>query len=172
MLYNHNNQTIDVKVNGVSRHETIDSRLLLCDFLRGTLGLTGTHVGCEHGICGACTVLYEGQATRSCLMFAVQCNHKSIDTIEGLDKDGLITALQDAFKRNHALQCGFCTAGMLIIAHDFLAMYPSPTLDDIKEAMSANICRCTGYLGIIQSVHEVSIEMSQNKFAGSKQRHE
>jgi aerobic-type carbon monoxide dehydrogenase small subunit (CoxS/CutS family) len=148
--------TINVIVNGAAVQRQVEPRLLLSDFLRGELGLTGTHVGCEHGICGACTVLLNGEAARACLIFAVQADGQRIDTVEGLSDSGSIRALQDAFAKHHALQCGFCTPGMLVIAHDFLKSHPSPTEEEIREAMSAALCRCTGYLGILRAVTEVA----------------
>jgi aerobic-type carbon monoxide dehydrogenase small subunit (CoxS/CutS family) len=147
---------INITVNGRAVRAMVEPRLLLSDFLRGEAGLTGTHVGCEHGVCGACTVLFDGEAARSCLMFAVQADGCEVQTIEGLADCGTIAELQDAFARHHALQCGFCTPGMLVIAHDFLNANPLPSEQDVKEGMSAALCRCTGYLGIIKAVSEVA----------------
>lgn len=143
-------------VNGEAREEAVESRLLLSDFLRDTLGLTGTHVGCEHGVCGACTVLLDGKAVRSCLLFAVQAEGREVTTIEGLSGSGAISDLQDAFSRHHALQCGFCTAGMMAVAQDLLSEMPHADLHDIRDGMSAAFCRCTGYAGIVKAVSEVA----------------
>jgi aerobic-type carbon monoxide dehydrogenase small subunit (CoxS/CutS family) len=147
---------ITVTVNGHQITAGVFPRLLLSDFLRDSLGLTATHVGCEHGVCGACTILFDGQAARSCLMFAVQIDGHDVWTLEGLSETGAIADLQEAFGKHHALQCGYCTPGMLIVAHDFLNSHPSPTADDIRNGMSANLCRCTGYWSILDAVMEVA----------------
>jgi aerobic-type carbon monoxide dehydrogenase small subunit (CoxS/CutS family) len=139
-------------VNGTSYEGRVEPRKLLVDFLREDLGLTGTHSGCEHGICGACTVLINGEAARSCIMLAVQAEAADITTIEGLAKDGKLHPLQEAFHREHGLQCGFCTPGMLIAALDFLRINPSPGEQEIREAMSSVICRCTGYRNVVRAV--------------------
>jgi aerobic-type carbon monoxide dehydrogenase small subunit (CoxS/CutS family) len=133
----------------------VEPRLLLSDFLRTELGLTGTHVGCEHGICGACTIIIDGRAARSCLMFAVQANGLRVETVEGLSDCGKIQDLQEAFSCHHALQCGFCTGAMLVIAHDLLKSDPNPNEESVKDAMSAALCRCTGYWNIIEAVQSV-----------------
>jgi aerobic-type carbon monoxide dehydrogenase small subunit (CoxS/CutS family) len=143
---------IKVTVNGTSYESRAEPRKLLVDFLREDLGLTGTHSGCEHGICGACTVLFNGEAARSCIMLAVQAEGAEITTVEGLARDGNLHPLQEAFHRQHGLQCGFCTPGMLITALDFLRINPSPSEEEIREAMSAVICRCTGYRNIVRAV--------------------
>ena len=145
---------VDIKltVNGISYEGRAEPRKLLVDFLREDLGLTGTHSGCEHGICGVCTVLFNGDAIRSCIMMAVQAQGAEIMTIEGLSKDGNFHPLQEAFHREHGLQCGFCTPGMLIAALDFLRINPSPSEEEIREAMSAVLCRCTGYRNIVRAV--------------------
>ncbi len=135
---------ITVVVNGESRQAAVEPRLLLADFLRQTVGLTGTHVGCEHGVCGACTVLVDGDSVRSCLMFAVQADGRSIETVESLGSIGHVNALQESFQAHHALQCGFCTPGMLMTATDLIKKYPLATDDDIREGLSGNLCRCTG----------------------------
>ncbi len=135
---------ITVIVNGESRQAAVEPRLLLADFLRQTVGLTGTHVGCEHGVCGACTVLVDGDSVRSCLMFAVQADGRSIETVESLGSIGHVNALQESFQAHHALQCGFCTPGMLMTATDLIKKYPLATDDDIREGLSGNLCRCTG----------------------------
>jgi len=144
--------TITLIVNGVERSCQVEPRLLLSDFLRGELGLTGTHVGCEHGICGACTVLLNGDSVRSCLLFAVQLNGQSIETVESLGTPHKLHSLQDAFRECHALQCGFCTPGMLMTALDLLQKEPLATDEDIREGLSGNLCRCTGYVNIVRAV--------------------
>lgn len=144
--------TISVIVNGQKFDRTVEVRLTLADFLREELDLTGTHLGCEHGVCGACTILFDGQAVRSCLMLAVQANGAEITTVEGLSSDGQLNSLQSAFRENHALQCGFCTPGMLITATAFLKDNPHPTEEQAREAISGNICRCTGYVSIVNAV--------------------
>ena len=143
---------LSVMVNGKKFARTVEVRLTLADFLREDLDLTGTHLGCEHGVCGACTILVNGQAVRSCLMLAVQANGSEITTVEGLSADGELNSLQSAFQENHALQCGFCTPGMLITATAFLRDNPHPTEEQAREAISGNICRCTGYSSIVKAV--------------------
>ena len=150
---------IKVTVNGTCYEGRAEPRKLLVDFLREDLGLTGTHAGCEHGICGACTVLFNGEAARSCIMLAVQADGAEITTIEGLARDGNLHPLQEAFHREHGLQCGFCTPGMLIAALDFLTINPSPSAEEIREAMSAVICRCTGYRNIVRAVAAAAEKM-------------
>lgn len=152
--------TIAVTVNGQICRAAVEPRYLLSDFLRHTLGLTGTRVGCEHGICGACTVLLNGRAVRSCLMFAVQSDGCSITTVEGLAPEpGQMHPLQAAFRNNHAVQCGFCTAGMLITATELLANNVSPSRAEIREAISGNLCRCTGYSQILDAIEEAARQM-------------
>jgi aerobic carbon-monoxide dehydrogenase small subunit len=144
---------ITVSVNGVPRSATVEPRLLLSDFLRGTLGLTGTHVGCEHGVCGACTVLLDGEAVRSCLLFAVQADGAAVTTVEGLAApDGTLHPLQEAFRDAHGLQCGFCTPGILLSMIPFLEERPDPSEGEVREALSGNLCRCTGYQNIVDAV--------------------
>jgi aerobic-type carbon monoxide dehydrogenase small subunit (CoxS/CutS family) len=143
---------IRVTVNGRMREGRCETRKLLVDFLREDLGLTGTHVGCEHGLCGACTVLVNGEAARSCLMLAVQADGVELLTIEGLSKDGKLHPLQEAFHEHHGLQCGFCTPGMLLTALDLLQTNPRPTEAEIRQGLSAVLCRCTGYQGIVKAV--------------------
>jgi len=143
---------IEVTVNGRLHRAEAEPRLLLSDFLRHTLGLTGTHVGCEHGVCGACTVRLEGKAVRSCLLFAVQADGLSVETVEGLAWG----PLQEAFRRNHALQCGFCTPGMLIAATDLLVRNGRPTREEIEDALSGQLCRCTGYTPIVDAIAEAA----------------
>ncbi len=144
--------TVRLTVNGTPREGRCEPRKLLVDFLREDLGLTGTHVGCEHGICGACTVLLDGQAARSCLMLAVQAEGSEIVTVEGLARNGQLHPLQEAFREHHGLQCGFCTPGMLMTILDFLRVNPDPTEAEIREGISAVLCRCTGYQGIVNAV--------------------
>src|ERR1041385_4657800 len=149
-------RAITVTVNGVSYERTVEPRLLLADFLRHTLGLTGTHVGCEHGVCGACTVLLDGDSVRSCLLFAVQVDGARLETVESLGTLGKMNALQEAFHEHHALQCGFCTPGMLMTATDLLRKYPLASDEDIREGLSGNLCRCTGYEHIVRAVRTVT----------------
>jgi carbon-monoxide dehydrogenase small subunit len=148
-------RNITVTVNGTACYASVEPRLLLADFLRGELGLTGTHVGCEHGVCGACTVLIDGDSVRSCLMFAVQADGRSVETIESLGRIGRLNDLQQSFHAHHALQCGFCTPGMLITATDLMKKYPLASDDDIREGLSGNLCRCTGYEHIVKAIRAV-----------------
>jgi carbon-monoxide dehydrogenase small subunit len=143
---------ISLQVNGEPVEAHVLPRLNLADFLREHLSLTGTHVGCEHGVCGACTVRLNGDIVRSCLLLAVQANNASVETIEGLSDSGEITDLQDAFRHRNALQCGFCTPGMLIAAQDLLKHNPEPRREEIREHLSGNYCRCTGYQAIVDAV--------------------
>ena len=143
---------ISVKVNGLVYDREVEPRLLLSDFLRHDLGLTGTHVGCEHGVCGACTILFDDEPARSCLMFAVMAHGHEIITVEGLGTIDHMHPLQQAFQEAHGLQCGFCTPGFLTTLVAFLKENPNPTEEDIREAVSGNLCRCTGYQNIIEAV--------------------
>lgn len=147
---------ITLTVNDVRYERQVEPRRLLSDFLRDELRLTGTHVGCEHGVCGACTVLVDGDSIRSCLTFAVQCDGASVRTVEGLGEIGALDPLQESFRKHHALQCGFCTPGMLMTAMDLLAKYPLATDAEIREGLSGNICRCTGYVNIVRAVREAA----------------
>jgi len=140
---------IALSVNGKSYERTVEARITLADFLRDALGLTGTHLGCEHGVCGACTVLVDGHTARACLMFAVQANGREVTTVEGLAPDGTLNPLQQAFQDNHGLQCGFCTPGMLMTLTEFLRDHGDPSEADVREALTGNLCRCTGYAGIV-----------------------
>jgi len=140
-------------VNGTSRRGHVEARMTLADFLREGLGLTGTHLGCEHGVCGACTVMLDGRAVRSCLMFAVQADGADVTTIEGMGgPNGELSTVQQAFMDAHGLQCGFCTPGFIVSVTAFLRDHPSPDETEIREALAGNLCRCTGYQGIIEAV--------------------
>ena len=148
---------VRVTVNGVTHDRDVEPRLLLSDFLRHDLQLTGTHVGCEHGVCGACTILFDEEPARSCIMLAVQADGHSIQTIEGLSPDGeSLNPLQSAFRDAHALQCGFCTPGILMTLTAFLREHPQPDEAAIRDALSANLCRCTGYQHIVEAVQRVT----------------
>ncbi len=145
-------RTISVTINGTRCDAVVDVRKTLADFLREDGGFTGVHVGCEHGVCGACSVLMDGDVIRSCILFAVQADGCEIVTVEGLGKDDELSPLQRAFVDHHALQCGFCTPGMLLAAMDLFKHYPNPTDAQIREALSGNLCMCTGYAGIVRAV--------------------
>lgn len=153
---------IELALNGQRRSGTCEPRTLLSDFLRQELGATGTHVGCEHGVCGACTVQIDGVAVRSCMTLAVQAEGRAVDTVEGLNRDVArrghdgLSDLQEAFRRNHALQCGFCTAGILMSCADYLRRKPDPTEQDVREMLSGHLCRCTGYTNIVKAVLETA----------------
>ena len=149
-------RAIAVRVNGRAYERAIEPRRLLADFLRDELGLTGTHLGCEHGVCGACTVLVDGQPVRSCLMFAVQANGTEIETVEGLAGDGDLHPLQQAFWEEHGLQCGFCTPGFLMTAKYYLEKHPQASRAEIREALAGNLCRCTGYTNIVNAVERAA----------------
>ena len=154
-------QLLDVRltVNGKAREGRCEPRMLLVDFLRDNLGLTGTHVGCEHGVCGACTILYNGEAARSCIMLAAQADGSAVVTIEGLARGSKLHPLQQAFHEHHGLQCGFCTPGMLVAALDFLNTNPSPSEAEVREGLSAVLCRCTGYQNIVTAVMAAAAQM-------------
>jgi carbon-monoxide dehydrogenase small subunit len=155
---------IKLTVNGRTREGRAEARLTLVDFLRDELNLTGTHIGCEHGVCGACSVLMDGRPVRSCLMYAVQADGAEITTVEGLEgEDGGLSPLQDAFWENHAMQCGYCTPGMLIAAHALLQENPDPDEDAIREAIGGNLCRCTGYQQIVEAVQMAAQKMAAEK---------
>jgi carbon-monoxide dehydrogenase small subunit len=148
---------IEPTVNGQPRRGRVESRRTLADFLREDCALTGTHLGCEHGVCGACTVLVDGAAVRSCLMFAVQTDGAEIVTVEGLSpEDGSLSPVQQAFREEHGLQCGFCTPGFVVTVTAFLQEHPDPSDDEIREGISGNLCRCTGYQGIIKAIRKVA----------------
>jgi aerobic carbon-monoxide dehydrogenase small subunit len=153
--------TVQVEVNGVQRTGEVPARLSLVDWLRDELRLTGTHVGCEHGVCGACSVLLDGEPVRSCLMLAVQAHGHRVTTVEGLaNADGSPSVLQDSFCHTHALQCGYCTPGMLIAAQALLDVMPSPTEAEIREAIGGNLCRCTGYQQIVDAVRHAAARLA------------
>jgi len=146
-------RTIRLEVNGVPYERTVEARRTLADFLRDDLGLTGTHLGCEHGVCGACTIVFDGEAVRSCLLFAVQAHGARLLTVEGLGTPERLHPIQQAFREHHALQCGFCTPGILMTVYRFLQDTPRPTETEIREALAGNLCRCTGYQNIVRAVH-------------------
>ncbi len=152
-------QNITVRVNGIDRTLVVDVRTTLVDVLREQLGLTGTHVGCEHGVCGACTILLDGEAVRSCLLFAVQADRRELMTVEALGTPDHLHPLQEAFRDHHGLQCGFCTPGFLMSALAFLRSTSRPTDEEIREAMAGNLCRCTGYQGIVEAVRAAAERM-------------
>jgi aerobic-type carbon monoxide dehydrogenase small subunit (CoxS/CutS family) len=162
---------ITVTINGRKRSASVPARMLLSDFIRQVLGLSGTHVGCEHGVCGACTVLINGVSARSCLTFAVQADSESITTIEGLGKDGELGPLQQSFWEEHGLQCGFCTPGMLIVASELLSSNPNPSDEEIREAISGNLCRCTGYEQIISAIRSAAAKLRGETVKPSKGSH-
>jgi aerobic-type carbon monoxide dehydrogenase small subunit (CoxS/CutS family) len=151
---------VDLTVNHVQYKRSVEPRMLLSDFLRHELGLTGTHVGCEHGVCGACSVLFDGQPIRSCLMFAVQANGHEVLTVEGLGTIDNLHPLQESFMEAHGLQCGFCTPGILMTLIPFLQEHADPSEDEIRQAISGNICRCTGYQHIVDAVMLAAEKMS------------
>jgi 2-furoyl-CoA dehydrogenase 2Fe-2S iron sulfur subunit len=148
---------VELTVNGRVVRAPVEPRLLLVDFLRHRLGLTGTHVGCEHGVCGACTVRLDGTAVRSCLVLAVQADGSTVETVEGLAADGALSPLQEAFRRNHALQCGFCTPGILMAATELLEQ-GRPTRQQIVDLLAGHLCRCTGYAPIVAAIEEAAAE--------------
>jgi carbon-monoxide dehydrogenase small subunit len=156
--------TVSVEVNGVVRRGQVPARLTLVDWLRDELRLTGTHIGCEHGICGACSVMLDGEPVRSCLMYAVQADGHGVRTVEGLaNPDGSLSVLQDAFCEAHGLQCGYCTPGMLIAAQALLDAVPRPTAEQIREAIGGNLCRCTGYQQIVEAVQLAAERLAEDR---------
>ena len=152
--------SITIDVNARTERLTVEPRALLCDVLRDDLGLTGTHLACEHGVCGACTVLIDGAAARSCLVFAVQADGASVTTVEGLTPTEGLSPVQEAMRDNHALQCGFCTPGIVVSMTAYLAENPNPSDADLKEALSGNLCRCTGYQGILAAARQAADRMA------------
>jgi aerobic carbon-monoxide dehydrogenase small subunit len=153
---------IGVTVNGRLYRHVVESRLTLADFLRHTLHLTGTHVGCEHGVCGACTILVEGRSARACLMLAVQCDGLEITTVEGLAQGDALNPLQEAFRDCHGLQCGFCTPGVLMTLTEFLRDHANPTEAEVREVLSGNLCRCTGYQGMVDAALQAAKRTREN----------
>lgn len=155
---------VSMVVNGEKAEALVEPRLLLVDFIRDKLGLTGTHIGCEHGVCGACTVLVDGRTTRSCLMFAVQADGLEVETVEGLLlPDGELSDLQAAFRDSHGLQCGFCTSGMLMSATELLRTNACESREDIREAISGNLCRCTGYETIVDAIETAAKALKEKE---------
>jgi aerobic carbon-monoxide dehydrogenase small subunit len=152
-------QPISVRVNGERYRAVIEPRKTLADFLREDCALTGTHLGCEHGVCGACTVLVDGDAVRSCLMFAVQAEGAEVTTVEGIAPPGELGPVQEAFREEHGLQCGFCTPGFVMSLHAYLADQPQPSREEIRDALSGNLCRCTGYQGIVRAAERAAAVM-------------
>ena len=152
---------VRLTVNGVAHERLVEPRLTLADFLRGELGLVGTHVGCEHGVCGACTVLLNGKTVRACLMLAVQADGAQLMTVEGLDEDGRLHPIQEAFLEEHGLQCGFCTPGFLLTVYELLADSPEPSDDEILDALGGQICRCTGYQPILAAVRLAAAKLRE-----------
>jgi carbon-monoxide dehydrogenase small subunit len=156
-------QKISLKVNGMDHEILVEPRLLLIHCLRDVLRLTGTHIGCETSHCGACTVHLNGQAIKSCTLFAVQAHGQEITTVEGLEQDGTLHPVQEGFWQEHGLQCGFCTPGMMMTATAFLRDHPQPTEDEIRMAISSNLCRCTGYMNIVKSIQYAAAKLRQGE---------
>jgi carbon-monoxide dehydrogenase small subunit len=154
---------IRVTVNGSPYEAVVDPRLTLADFLRADLGLGGTHVGCEHGVCGACTILLDGRTVRACLMLAVQADGRNLTTIEGLGRDGELHPIQQAFVEEHGLQCGFCTPGFVLSVHELLELHPDPSDEEIRDFLGGNLCRCTGYQAILRSVELAARRLREPK---------
>ena len=155
-----NKAEVTLTVNGRKRSATVEPRMLLVDFLRHELGMTGTHIGCEHGVCGACTILLDGRTARSCLHFAVAVDGSEVDTVEGVASQDLLHPIQEAFHQHHALQCGYCTPGMVMAAVSLLDEVPNPTEADVREGLEGNLCRCTGYHNIVRAVLQASGDQS------------
>ena len=155
-----NELPVSMVVNGEPQRAIVEPRKTLADYLREDCALTGTHLGCEHGVCGACTVLVDDVAVRSCLMFAVQAEGARVRTVEALAEPGTLSPVQEAFREEHGLQCGFCTPGFVVSVHAFLAANPTPTSTEIREALSGNLCRCTGYQGIIRAVERAAAALA------------
>ena len=155
--------TVRLSVNGKAYEREIEPRMTLVDFLRHELGLTGTHVGCEHGVCGACTIIKDGKAVRSCLMLAVQADGAELRTVEGLQDENGLHPIQEAFIEKHGLQCGFCTPGFLMTTVEFLGDHPDPSDEDIREALGGNLCRCTGYQNMLEAVDLAAEKMKARK---------
>ena len=153
---------VNVTINGTAEQRDVEPRMLLVDFIRSELGLTGTHIGCDTTSCGACTVLLDGTPVKSCTIFAVQANGKELRTVEGLKQNGSLHPIQAAFKEHHGLQCGFCTPGMMLVGAALLEQDPSPSDDDVRWAISGNLCRCTGYMNIVESIQAAGAAMGDN----------
>ncbi len=158
-------KTVEINVNGIERRQEVEPRTLLVHFLRDLCGLTGTHVGCETSLCGACTVLLDGRAVKSCTLLAVQADGRSVTTVEGLAQDGKLHAIQESFWEEHGLQCGFCTPGMIMCAHDLISHSAAPSEQEIREGIGGNLCRCTGYQNIVAAVRSASHKMATRKAA-------
>ena len=154
-------QSVQIKVNGTDREATVEPRLLLVHLIREVLGLTGTHIGCDTSNCGACTVLLDGKAVKSCTLFAVQADGRELMTIEGVAHDGQLHPLQEGFKEEHGLQCGFCTPGMILTSYALLGKNPNPTEEQIRWGISGNLCRCTGYQNIVKAVQYAAGKMGK-----------
>ena len=152
---------VSVTINGAVRSADVEPRMLLTDFIRGTLGLTGTHVGCDTSSCGVCTVLLDGVPAKSCTIFAVQVDGRSITTVEGLKQNGQLSPIQQAFHEEHGLQCGFCTPAMMLVGTALLEENPNPTDDEVRWAISGNLCRCTGYMNIVKSIQAAAAMKSE-----------
>lgn len=163
-------KNITITVNGVPRQASVEPRLLLVHFLRETAGLTGTHVGCETSLCGACTVLLDGRAVKSCTVLAVQADGGKVTTVEGLAQGDNLHPIQQGFWEEHGLQCGFCTPGMIMCTHDLLQRNPTPSDGEIREALNGNLCRCTGYQNIVNAIRNASQKMSKSGAAGAGAR--
>src|SRR5258706_395178 len=161
-------RAIDMSVNGVTHQDEVEPRLLLVHYLREVLGLTGTHIGCETSLCGACTVLVDGEAVKSCTVLAVQADGAEVTTIEGLAQDGKLHALQEGFWSEHGLQCGFCTPGMIMTGCQILARSPNPTEEEIREGLEGNICRCTGYQHIVNAVQSAARQLRKTSAAAGR----
>lgn len=156
-----NKVSLTLQVNGAEHQILVEPRKTLADAIREDCGLTGTHLGCEHGVCGACTVLLDGEPVRSCLMFAVQCESMKIRTVEGLAEGDELHPMQQAFWENHGLQCGFCTPGFLMLAVGYLEQNPDPSEEELRDVLASNLCRCTGYQNIVKAVKEAAVTMRQ-----------
>jgi carbon-monoxide dehydrogenase small subunit len=156
-----NSVVVDISVNGVSYHREIEARLLLVEFLREELGLTGTHIGCDTSYCGACTVILDGKLIKSCTCLAVQADGGEVETVEGLEQDGQLHPLQEAFSEHHGLQCGYCTPGMLMASKSLLTENANPSEAEIRKGIAGNLCRCTGYVNIVKAVDAAAVQMQE-----------
>ena len=156
-----NTVVVDITVNGAGYQREIEPRLLLVEFLRAEIGLTGTHIGCDTSYCGACTVTLDGKLVKSCTCLAVQADGSKVETVEGLEQNGALHPLQEAFSEHHGLQCGYCTPGMLMASKSLLEENPNPTADEIRKGIAGNLCRCTGYVNIIKAVDAAAVKMQE-----------